>query len=291
MFSNSIILFATALIGIANAGTWCGKPYREPTNSQPEVPNHGVFPALPSWPPADVLAVTPRWKPIYKADQSVEFIVDVPSNALETKIILYFGAGMTHEVPVNTGANIIVVPNTKLRESSAVTALLGSTKANATFMIYKNPVSGTSATVRVDYLHGSLVPEKNRTSPPVFPFGFYVEYEPWMVKDPVGNMKELKDMGVNFVHMVPPYDDRLIPTLKAAEDLGMWMQYDMRHTYKNTSKITAEVNNVKTYEHIVSWYTSDEPDGETRNEPQDSINAYNTIISIDPHRPTMLVLN
>ncbi|KAF9996208.1 hypothetical protein BGZ79_010081 [Entomortierella chlamydospora] len=296
MLSISTILFVAAFIDMTNAGTWCGKSYSEPTNQQPSVSNSGVFAALPPWPPADALAVTPRWKPIYETDDSVEFVVDVPSDIIETNIIFYFGAGKTHETHVHPGVNVIAVPKAKVGVTSTVTALLGSARANATFTIYKRPSPGTQIVVRVDYMHGSLVQETTRAAAaaatPVFPFGMYVEYEPFTVKDPVGAMKELRDMGINFINIVPPYDARLKAVLEAAKDHGIWVQYDMRHTYVSAVNITAEINDVKSYESIFSWYTSDEPDGElTASEPRNSINAYNTVNSIDPHRPTMLALN
>ncbi|KAG0198377.1 hypothetical protein BGX28_008194 [Mortierella sp. GBA30] len=294
MLLTQTILFATALIGMTTAGKWCGKNYTEPTNKQPPVDHAGVFPALPSWPPADALAVTPRWKPIYQTDESVEFIIDVPGDTSETKITFDFGTGQTYEAPVHPGANIIAVPKAKAGEASTVTAILGSAKVSATFTIHKKPAPGTSVTVRVDYMHGSLVHEKTHDAEPVFPFGMYVDFD-WLAKDPVRGMKELKDQGFNFAHLVSPYgqdNTALKAALKAAEEADIWVQHDMRHTYTNATSIIAEVNAIKTYESLVSWYTSDEPDGEFDvEEPRHTINAYNTVNSIDPHRPTMLVLN
>ncbi|KAG0355537.1 hypothetical protein BGX24_006639 [Mortierella sp. AD032] len=107
-------------------------------------------------------------------------------------------------------------------------------------------------------------------------------------------MRELKEMGINHVNFVPPYEDgvQIKALLAAAHDVGVSIQYDMRHTYVNTTNVTSEVNSHKAYDSLATWYTADEPDGQGfAPEPKSSINAYRTINSIDPHRPVMLVLN
>ncbi|KAF9122754.1 hypothetical protein BGW39_009536 [Mortierella sp. 14UC] len=260
-------------------------------------------PSWLQWPPTDALAVTPRYKPIYTTDDVVEFIVDVPKNSLETSVTLHFGGSgsKVFEAPVRPGTNIISVPRANIvATSTAVTATVGSDNAKATFAVYQQPAPGTSHTVRVDYLYGSLVPQQQPGSGPpplgqaLFPFGMYAGFSSFGAKDPVGAMKELKEMGINHVNFVPPYEDgvQIKAILAAAQDVGVSIQYDMRHTYVNTTNVTSEVNSVKAYDSLSTWYTADEPDGEGfAPEPQSSINAYRTINSIDPHRPVMLVLN
>ncbi|KAG0272527.1 hypothetical protein BGZ95_011726 [Linnemannia exigua] len=255
------------------------------------------------WPPVDALAVTPRFKPIYVTDEVVDFIVDVPKDSLETSVTLHFdGAGSTaFEAPVRPGTNIVSVPRANIAATTTdVTVTVGSDKAKATFAIHHQPAPGTSHTIRVDYLHGSLVPQQQPGSvpspskPALFPFGMYAGFSSFGAKDPVGAMRELKEMGINHVNFVPPYEDgvQIKALLAAAHDVGVSIQYDMRHTYINTANVTSEVNSVKAYDSLATWYTADEPDGQGfAPEPQSSINAYRTINSIDPHRPVMLVLN
>ncbi|KAF8932356.1 hypothetical protein BGZ47_011421 [Haplosporangium gracile] len=271
----------------------------------PPYPNPGILAPLPSWfkwPPLDALAVTPRYKPIYTTDELVDFVVDVPKNSLQTVVTLHFGgAGSTpFEASVRPGTNVLSVPKDSIGVSSTdVSAVLGSVKANATFAIYQEPILGTSHTVRVDHLHGSLVPQQpgsplTSASPPLFSFGMYAGFSNFGEVDPVRAMKELKEMGINHVNFVPPYGDgkKIRACIEAAHDVGVSIQYDMRHTYGNTTIITAEVNSFKAYDSLATWYTADEPDGQgSTSEPMTSIQAYRTIQSLDPHRPVMLVLN
>ncbi|KAF9085406.1 hypothetical protein BGX29_001960 [Mortierella sp. GBA35] len=294
-----ITIFSTTifLALFSHAGTLCDKPNSLPTNNQPDIPNSGFSPLSP-WPPIETLAVTPRFKPIYKSDESVGFIIDVPACVTDTQATLNFGTdSQVFEASVHPGTNIVSVPQTSVPDhSTIVTVALGSLKAKASFAVYQRPVLGKSHTVRVDYLHGSLVFDQVGVSSasPVFPFGMYVNFGNFGAKDPVGAIKELKAMGFNHANFVPPYEDgvQIKAILEAAQGSGVSVQYDMRHTYSDPAKVTAEVNSVKAFESLGTWYTADEPDGESKEpEPQTSINAYNTIQSIDPHRPVMLVLN
>ncbi|KAG9063318.1 hypothetical protein KI688_004200 [Linnemannia hyalina] len=271
----------------------------------PPYPNPGILAPLPSWlkwPPPDTLAVTPRYKPIYITDELVDFIVDVPKGSDQTSITLQFGGiGNTpFEATVRPGTNIVSVPKGNIGISSTnVSVIMGAVKAKATFAIYKEPTPGTSHIVRVDYLHGSLVPQQPGSSltpgsQPLFPFGMYAGFSSFGEIDPVGAVQELKAMGINHVNFVPPYGDgkQIQACIKAAQGTGVSIQYDMRHSYVNTKNVTAEVNSVKAYASLATWYTADEPDGEAiAPEPKTSTQAYRTIQSLDPHRPVMLVLN
>ena len=77
-------------------------------------------------------------------------------------------------------------------------------------------------------------------------------------------MQELKAMGINHVNLVPSYGDgkQIRACIKAAQDVGVSIQYDMRHSYVNTTNITTEVNSVKAYASLATWYTADEPEGQ-----------------------------
>ncbi|KAG0287165.1 hypothetical protein BGZ96_008883 [Linnemannia gamsii] len=271
----------------------------------PPYPNPGILAPLPAWfhwPPPDTLAVTPRYKPIYTTDELVDFIVDIPKDFSKTVVALDFdGVGSEpFEAVVHPGTNIISVPKGNIAiTSTTVTAALGSVKARATFAVYQEPVSGTSHTVRVDYLHGSLIPHPSglglSSDPPVFPFGMYASFSSFGEPNPIGAINELKAMGINHVNFVPPYGNgtQIKALLQAAQDIGgVSIQYDMRHSYVNTTNVTSEVHDVKAYNSLATWYTADEPDGEgIAPEPKTSTIAYRTIQSIDPHRPVMMVLN
>ncbi|KAG0045545.1 hypothetical protein BGZ83_009257 [Gryganskiella cystojenkinii] len=210
----------------------------------PTYPNPGILAPLPSWfqwPPPDTLAVTPRFKPIYTTDELIDFIVDVPKDSLETVVTLTFGGdgSKPFEASVHPGANIISVPKSNIvAVSTTVTAELGHVEASATFTVYQEPAPEKSHIVRVDHLHGSLVPQHGQglgpliSEPPVFPFGMYASFGNFGEKDPIGAMKELKAMGFNHVNFVPPYGNgtQIEACIKAAQDVGVSIQYDMRHT-------------------------------------------------------------
>ncbi|KAF9921080.1 hypothetical protein FBU30_008933 [Linnemannia zychae] len=287
-----------------------GSPLLAKTNSstivpKPPLPHLIPFPPWLKWPIVEKLAITPRYKPIYSTDRLVQFIVDIPANTAENDVTLVFGDDSTKfKSPVHVGTNIISVPRSYISSNlTTVVAVVGSNEAKADFTMYQAPKPGTSNTVRVDYFHGSLVPQQQQelqsgslplSAQPVFPFGMYASFSSFGAKDPIGAIKELKEMGINHVNFVPPYEngDKIKALLTAAQDAGLYLQYDMRHTYMDSSKVTAEVNSMRGYSSLGTWYTSDEPDSQAiAPEPKSSYEAYRTINSIDPHHPVMLVLN
>lgn len=325
-YITAILVTACTLLGLTQSGPLPPQPQPfylstinqkheprtqpDPENNQtykPTYPNPEILTSLPpwfKWPPPDTLAVTPRFKPIYTTDELVDFIVDVPKDSLETFVTLDFGGigSKPFEASVQAGANIISVPksniatvSTIVNVSTTVTVKLGPVKAKATFAVYEEPAPGTSHIVRVDHLHGSLVPRPIISEQPTFPFGMYASFSAFGEKDPIGAIKELKEMGINHVNFVPPYGNgtQIEACIKAAQDVGgVSIQYDMRHTYVNTTSITIEVNSMKAYNSLATWYTADEPDDQSvKPEPEASNTAYRTIQSIDPHRPVTLVLN
>jgi hypothetical protein len=64
----------------------------------------------------------------------------------------------------------------------------------------------------------------------------------------------------------------------------------MRGTYKNLSFVATQVDQVKGWKNLLSWYTADEPDGQV-----DPLNAtrlaYDYIKSVDPYHPISVALN
>ncbi|KAH7054755.1 hypothetical protein BKA57DRAFT_524167 [Linnemannia elongata] len=165
----------------------------------------------------------------------------------------------------------------------------GSVKTSVTLQFEGVGSTPFEATVRPGTNVVSVPKRSSLTSgsQPLLPFGMYAGFSNFGEVDPVGAMQELKAMVINHVNFVPPYGDgkQILACIKAAQDAGVSIQYDMRHTYINTTKVIAEVNSFKAYAGLATWYTADEPDGQSvAPEPKASIQAYRTIQSIDPHR-------
>ncbi|KAL8727126.1 MAG: hypothetical protein Q9166_006259 [cf. Caloplaca sp. 2 TL-2023] len=148
---------------------------------------------------------------------------------------------------------------------------------------------------RIDSLYGGLQVRYN--SPrweTIFPYSFYLSGV-WLGQDP-GNVKKFKDMGFNILHVVPGgggmgYNfDELDKWFDEAEELGLWIMYDMRHSYQNVEYVKSQVERYKMRKNMLLWYTADEPDG-FEHPPSSTSKAYSLIRSLDPYHPISLCLN
>lgn len=74
------------------------------------------------------------------------------------------------------------------------------------------------------------------------------------------------------------------------EDLGLWLMYDMRFDYTNTSSLLAQVNSIKSRKNLLLWYTADEPDGSSDAQNATRID-YEATNAADGYHPVSLVLN
>ncbi|KAJ3100072.1 hypothetical protein HDU97_002508 [Phlyctochytrium planicorne] len=126
----------------------------------------------------------------------------------------------------------------------------------------------------------------------LFPYGHYVGWGNYMEND-FGIIDTIKKEGYTVVHLVPPFDDTLDQFekfLDRAWEAGVYVQYDMRHTYKDAEAVTKQVIRFRRKPAIIGWYTADEPDG-TSDNPEAALTAHNLIRKLDPYRPVALVLN
>lgn len=167
---------------------------------------------------------------------------------------------------------------------------------------------------RLDRLHASTIlissPLTNSTWTPLIPLGFYTRWDwlsyllspstnpfpPNLASNATTSLAQYAARGYNLVHPVPPggYDSFDSPTLELllseCDKLGIYVMYDMRHTYLNTSSIRAQLPRLQSHPSLLLYYTGDEPDGWT-----DPLNgtriAYDTIRALDPYHPVSLVLN
>ncbi|KIM26632.1 hypothetical protein M408DRAFT_182435 [Serendipita vermifera MAFF 305830] len=125
----------------------------------------------------------------------------------------------------------------------------------------------------------------------IIPYGFYTAFDDYLAKNlsvldaAVGNWH-------NMVHPVPTFGNltALELVLDRMEELGLWLMYDMRWSYKNLTALAEEVNRIKNRKNLLLWYTSDEPDG-WGDDPNDARRAYDLINELDGYHPVSLVLN
>ncbi|KAJ3085508.1 hypothetical protein HK102_014106 [Quaeritorhiza haematococci] len=177
-------------------------------------------------------------------------------------------------------------------------------EAETTALLYRlppNPWGGS--VVKLDSWHGSLLVEKpgaaakgsRPSSPngvPVLPFGYYNGWGGWMSED-LTLIDKIKDEGFTMMHPVPPFDESMDLIEKAidrAGEIGLYVHYDMRHTYRDVAAVREQVLRFRGKPAILSWYTGDEPDGHG-DDPALAQAAYATIKQLDPYRPVSLVLN
>lgn len=109
-------------------------------------------------------------------------------------------------------------------------------------------------------------------------------------------MNDFQALGYNMIHVVP--DGGLDPFpwnqfdqyLTRADEIGLWVMYDMRWTYQNHTAVADQVKRLYQHPSLLLWYTGDEPDGNT--DPLNATSqAYDLIKSIDPYHPVSLCLN
>ncbi|KAL8936361.1 MAG: hypothetical protein Q9211_004228, partial [Gyalolechia sp. 1 TL-2023] len=129
---------------------------------------------------------------------------------------------------------------------------------------------------------------------PFFPYSFYLS-GPWL-ESSSGNMKKFKELGYNILHIVPGgegigYDlEQLDKWFDEAEQIGLWIMFDMRWTYKNFHHVKIQVERYRSRRNMLLWYTADEPDGH-QDSPDAPGKSYSYIKSLDPYHPISLCLN
>lgn len=120
---------------------------------------------------------------------------------------------------------------------------------------------------KVDSLYGGLLLMSTATSDdrawtPIFPYSYYLDGT-WLGESPK-NMEVLKNYGYNVLHIIPAgglgYDfEQLDEWLDQAQTLGLWIMFDMRWQYQNSSGVEWQVNRLKARPNMLLRYTADEP--------------------------------
>jgi len=98
--------------------------------------------------------------------------------------------------------------------------------------------------------------------------------------------------GHHQIHPVPAFSNMTLleQVVDRMQEVGMYLMYDMRWTYMNSTSVTEQVNALKNRPNLLLWYTGDEPDGTS--DPLDATTkAYDLIYSLDGYHPVSLVLN
>ena len=140
----------------------------------------------------------------------------------------------------------------------------------ASTQLFRLPKRNDGGSVtKIDNLFGALiVKDVDRSWKPLFPYSFYLNGN-WLAENQ-DNMAIFKAHGYNVLHIVPAgglgYNfTQLDEWLDEAQRLGLWLMYDMRWTYQNSSLVEWQVNLLKSRPNLLLWYTADEPGMSTIN--------------------------
>ncbi|KAI0341174.1 hypothetical protein BDW22DRAFT_1359406 [Trametopsis cervina] len=321
LYASLAAILATRVHG----QTWCGKNYMA---SSPIVPPGGQFPTpATSADPLVVFRCAPAIRPYLPEDvlTPAAFIIDTPlthSKVVDAQAISLpaHGAPGSLAVTISVAGHILAIGNVPLNATkfeipftlaglkpqsnaydvscSAVYAPIGAKPqrfaASSALSFLPSPPKGRSVT-KMDLRTGALLakPATGAGGPyeSVFPIGFYTDFGGYLASN-LTLLDDLKAQGFTVVHPVPTFDNltALDAVLDRMQELGLYLMYDMRWTYMNSTAVTEEVNRIKNRPNLLLWYTGDEPDGTS-----DPLNAtsqsYDLIYSLDGYHPVSLVLN
>ncbi|KAK8211026.1 hypothetical protein HDK77DRAFT_250118 [Phyllosticta capitalensis] len=213
-------------------------------------------------------------------------------------------------VSVNTTGNEFQFSLEKIKaqnEPYNITLVAASIDGNQSYevntQLFKIPARTDGGSVtKLDKLYGGLQVQdylsKSTSFTPLLPYSFYGSWDGYFQKAIVENARTYKEYGYNIVHVVPDaaLDNKAFNFtefdlfMDTCDEIGLWVMFDMRWTYKNLSSVTEQVNRYKARKSMLLWYTGDEPDGQS-----DTLNAtkdtYDLIKSLDPYHPVSLCLN
>lgn len=310
---------------VASADTWCGKNYM---SSLPPVSPGGNFP-IPAQYDDPLLAFqcVSAIRPYLAEDTSAAVLVDTPvvyyeiANArvinldsdpisegeLEVKINLNGNTLGTATVPLNATAYEIPFSLQGIQPQTSPYILScegvynptsqGDTPQtfNATAPLYVLPNPPSGSVTKMDYRTGALLARPatgmSGNYEPVFPIGFYTQFDGYLN----GNLSvvdELKAQGFTIIHPVPTFSNMtaFLDVVDRMQEVGLYLMYDMRWTYMNSTSVTEQVNALKDRPNLLLWYTADEPDGTS--DPLDATTStYDLIYNLDGYHPVSLVLN
>ncbi|KAA8910023.1 hypothetical protein FN846DRAFT_940250 [Sphaerosporella brunnea] len=180
-----------------------------------------------------------------------------------------------------------------------------ATASSELYWLPPSPYNGSI--VQLDTSTGELVvsgniapglPGANRE--PFFPIGYYTGWGNYLESN-FGILSEIKKAGFTLVHPIPGGGSaneawgqgglqRFGQFLDAALEAGVWVMYDMRHTYSSSADLKMQIRAFRDHPALLLWYTADEPDG--HNDPTNSTYlAYKSINALDGYHPVSFTPN
>ncbi|KAH8988392.1 hypothetical protein EDB92DRAFT_2011744 [Lactarius akahatsu] len=167
-----------------------------------------------------------------------------------------------------------------------------SAPTNLTYL--PSPPAFIGSITKFDLRTGGLLAKRadsQESYEPVFPVGFYTQFGGYLEgNDTV--LEVLKSQGINMVHPIPTFDNLTAFNIMVdkMEELGLWLMYDMRWDYMNSTSVTEQVTSLRNRTNLLLYYTADEPDG-SEDPLAAPATAATLINSLDLYRPSSLVLN
>ncbi|KAG6889321.1 hypothetical protein C0992_005647 [Termitomyces sp. T32_za158] len=328
----SIGLLVAQLVFHATGQTWCGKNYM---STSPVVPPGGQFP-IPNELNTPLLALrcSPAIRPYLPEDAAasedssfVSILIDASvtfqqisnaspirlrswSNTLDVTVSVEGTTLARGTVALNSTKASLPFSLESLKPQTSPYNILCSAKfagqtfeATGSLSYLPAPPSDIGSVTKMDLRTGALLarPANGKGGPfaPVLPIGFYTQFDSYLAQN-LSISAELAAQGFTIVHPVPTFSNltALDLVLDAMQEAGLYLMYDVRNTYQNSTSVTEQVNRIKSRPNLLLWYTADEPDGTS-----DSLNATlissNLITSLDGgdgkggagYHPVSLVLN
>ncbi|KAF8824649.1 hypothetical protein HHX47_DHR8000092 [Lentinula edodes] len=242
--------------------------------------------------------------------------INLSDSSLEVKVLVNGKILTSSSVPLNASKHALpfslstLTPQTDAFSLTCIGTLSTGEQLLASSLLTYLPGKppGIGGVTKMDMRSGALLakPPTGEDGPYqyVFPIGFYTQYGSYLASNLSipGILKEQGCVEIErlAVHPVPDFDNITVldQVLDKMQEVGLWLMYDMRNTYQNSTSVTEQVNHIKSRPNLLLWYTADEPDGTS-----DPLNATtltkNLINSLDGgdgqggagYHPVSLVLN
>ncbi|KAI0178040.1 hypothetical protein BJ166DRAFT_38684 [Pestalotiopsis sp. NC0098] len=302
---------------------WCGKAYRS-TNASFNPGGWFEEPAKSDVPLLN-LRVKPRMSIYLETDQEASLLIDAAisdqvgqplplnytghfSNATTAlSVDVVYNGTVIDTVAVNVGSTDVEVPLNLSQFATSLdgfnisvqTTIGGSYSYQASTEVLKLPTPNNYGSVsRLDSLYGGLwVQRDDEDWKHIFPYTYYVQWSLYWDSN-ITTLDDFAALGYNVIHIVPtgtlgdkPFPwDQFEPYLDRADELGLYLQYDVIWDYTNLTGMIEQVERIRSHKSLLVWYQSDEPDGKSNPINSTGI-AHQKIKELDPYHPASLALN
>jgi hypothetical protein len=217
--------------------------------------SHDVGTAFPDAAPADYVWITVTTESLTLAKSRV-----LLGKELEIQVDL-------DKLPPRTGPYAITC-NAAIGESSAAFA----TASSELYWLPPSPYGGSI--VQLDSSSGKLlVSGKGTDGMPgaggasFFPIGYYTSWGNYLESN-FSILSEIKAVGYTLVHPIPGGGSveeawgenglqRFAQFLDAALEAGVWVMYDMRHTFSSIPDLGLQIKAFRSHPALLLWYTAD----------------------------------